>query len=160
MVVKLKSFSSDVKAGKTSSTLSGRLRFWKKDEERSFCLANLSTWNQRLGCLTTAPAGAWRAPISKEATASGLRIASSGARMLSQKLYRALAKCWRSCNCNYPHEAIFCLKPCGDTDMTSDIPDIDLDFVISVQANDAGPLGWQEGKVLIRPNRYALCVPC
>ncbi|KAF2182860.1 hypothetical protein K469DRAFT_585514 [Zopfia rhizophila CBS 207.26] len=149
MVNKLKSFAFDMEAGQTSATFIERLRFWKKDKDRKICLKNLGTWNKRLFRLIEE---ARREPTPKNTATTSPGIPSSNVRMLSQKLYRALAKCWRSCNCNGRHEARFCLKFRGGTNAKSDTVEVDLDFVVLVRADQASPPGWREGTVAIRPN--------
>ncbi|KAI9646580.1 hypothetical protein NHQ30_004575 [Ciborinia camelliae] len=69
--------------------------------------------------------------------------------VLSQKLYRSLAQCWR-CNCSTQHEAKLCLKARGDT-VKPTVTEIDFDFLFSVQ-EDLKLGRWQEGTVVIRSN--------
>ncbi|KAI9737417.1 MAG: hypothetical protein M1834_009571 [Cirrosporium novae-zelandiae] len=148
MFNKLKGFAADRASAQTSSTFKERLRFWKKEKERTTCLKYLATWNTRLLRLTEQ---AQQEPVTKITPSTGKCIPSSHLRVLSQKLYRALAKCW-GCNCQERHEAKFCLKSHGGSISKPDIAEVDFDFLFSVMGDQKSGRGWQEGTVSIRPD--------
>ncbi|KAG4034206.1 hypothetical protein MFRU_003g01790 [Monilinia fructicola] len=146
MFSKLKVFAAESGKGETTSTFKERIRFWKKEKERSICLKNLATWNKRLFRLTEQ---AQREPPIKSLSPRAKDIPSSQLRSLSQKLYRAFAKSW-GCNCATQHEAKFCLKARGNS-VKPAVTEIDFDFLFSVQ--DDQKLGrWQEGTVFVKSN--------
>ena len=147
MFARLKGFAADREGRRVSSTIKERIRFWKKEKDRTVCLKNLATWNKRLFRLTEQ---ARREPAAKKTTASNHHVPSSHLRTLSQKLYKALAKRWR-CSCHEPHEAKICLKARGTSDKKQAVtePDsVDFDFLFSIAKKNGH--GWQEGRVLIR----------
>lgn len=144
MFRKLTGFAADREKGETTSTFKERIRFWKKEKDRTICLKNLSTWNKRLFRLTEQ---AQREPVTKKLPSRAKDVPSSHLRSLSKKLYRALAKCW-SCNCSTQHVAQFCLKARGDSAKPM-VTEIDFDFLFSVQ-EDLKLGRWQEGTVIVR----------
>ncbi|ESZ91986.1 hypothetical protein SBOR_7643 [Sclerotinia borealis F-4128] len=146
MFGKLKGFAADREKGDTTSTFKERIRFWKKEKERTICLKNLATWNKRLFRLTEQ---AQKEPATQKLTSGAKDVPSSQLRSLSQKLYKALAKCW-SCNCSPQHEAKFCLKARGNP-VKLTVTEIDFDFLFSVQ-EDLKLGRWQEGTVVVRSN--------
>ncbi|RAL67649.1 hypothetical protein DID88_008398 [Monilinia fructigena] len=148
MFSKLKTFAVESEKGETTSTFMERIRFWKKEKERTICLKNLATWNKRLFKLTEQ---AQKEPTGKRLSPRAKDIPSSQLRSLSQKLYRAFAKSW-GCNCATQHEAKFCLKARGNS-VKATVTEIDFDFFFSVQ--DDRKLGrWQEGTVFVKPNGW------
>lgn len=144
MFSKLTKFATEKEKGETASTFKERIRFWKKEKERNICLKNLSTWNKRLFRLTEQ---AQKEPVTKKLPLGAKDVPSSHLRLLSQKLYRALAKCWR-CNCSTQHEAKFCLKTRGYS-MKPTVTELDFDFLFSVQ-EDIKLGRWQEGTVVVK----------
>ncbi|QSZ30702.1 hypothetical protein DSL72_000260 [Monilinia vaccinii-corymbosi] len=146
MFRKLKSFAADREKGESMSTFKERIRFWKKEKERTICLKNLATWNKRLFKLAEQ---AQKEPPTNRSSLGAKHVPSSQLRSLSHKLYRALAKCW-GCNCATRHQAKFCLKARGDS-ARSTVTEIDFDFLFSVQ-EDLKLGRWQEGRVVVRSN--------
>ncbi|TGO24877.1 hypothetical protein BPAE_0093g00400 [Botrytis paeoniae] len=146
MFSKLTEFAADRERGETTSTFKERTRFWKKEKDRETCLKNLSTWNKRLFRLTEQ---AQKEPATKKLSSGAKDVSLSHLRTLSQKLYKALAKCW-GCNCPTQHEAQFCLKARGNS-VKPAITEIDFDFLFSVQ-EDMQLGRWQEGTVVVRSN--------
>ncbi|KAF7874883.1 hypothetical protein EAF04_002057 [Stromatinia cepivora] len=146
MFSKLTRFATEKEKGETTSTFKERIRFWKKEKERDICLKNLSTWNKRLFRLTEQ---GQKEPATKKLPLGAKDVPSSHLRLLSQKLYRALSKCW-SCSCSTQHEAKLCLKARGDS-VKPTVTELDFDFLFSVQ-EDIKLGRWQEGTVVVRSN--------
>jgi hypothetical protein len=147
MFAKLKGFAADREGQRVFSTIKERIRFWKKEKDRTVCLKNLATWNKRLFRLTEQTR---REPVAKKTTTNNHHVPSSHLRTLSQKLYKALANRWR-CSCQEPHEAKICLKARGASDKkqaVTELESVDFDFLFSI-AKKTGH-SWQEGKVLVR----------
>ena len=147
MLARLKGFAADRETQQVSSMIKDKIRFWKREKDRTNCLKNLATWNKRLFRLTEQ---ARREPVAKKINISNRHVPSSHLRALSQKLYSALAKRWR-CSCREPHEARICLKARGASDKmqaATEVDSVDFDFLFST-AKNAGH-DWQEGRVLVR----------
>ncbi|KAH8802414.1 hypothetical protein F5884DRAFT_823660 [Xylogone sp. PMI_703] len=153
MFTKLKLFALDREIQQTHSSITERIRFWKKEKERAICLKNLETWNKRLFRLTEQ---ARKEPLTKNSSTDS-RVPSSHLRTLSQKLYKALAKRWR-CACENGHRAKVCLKAQGASSIkheTAKIDPVGFDFLFSISGPQKGEYYWQEGKVLIRSSYEA-----
>lgn len=146
MYNKLKAFEAERRDHQTSSTFKERLRFWKKEKDRSTCLKALKTWNKRLLCLTEE---ARKEPVIQKVPVANRKGPSQNLRAISRTLYRALAKYWR-CGCDVPHEARFCLKPKDISTKDPDKIEVDYDFLFSATADRQSAWTWLEGTVIVR----------
>ena len=147
MYHKLKRFEAERKAYQTSRSVKERLRFWKKEKDRSICLKALRTWNKRLLCLVE---DARKEPAVTKKPMIKDKRPYHHLRPLSRALYNALAKSWK-CSCEIPHEARFCLILRDDPNMDPDKVEGDFDFLFSATTNRHTSSNWQEGTILVRP---------
>lgn len=146
MYQKLKEFGASRASGQTSSSFRERFKFWKREKDRNVCIRNLRTWNKRLLRLTD---DARRQPAGRNTLRAHRKAPSSQLRVLCQRVYSALYKCW-SCSCSKRHEAKFCLRTHEGPSQNTAQADIDFEFLFSASAGQTSVSSWQEGTVLVR----------
>lgn len=148
MYQKLRRFQAERFSGGTSTSFWERFKFLKKEKDRDACLANLRTWNTRIGIVIE---HAHRKYVSRKAVSMEHKGPSSQLRTLSQRLFTALSKCW-ACDCTSRHEARFCLASCNNLKRDPTEYGISFDFLVS-HTSCHTTQKWREGTVTIRNPR-------
>jgi hypothetical protein len=157
MYFKLKAFEQERRSKTTNSTVTQRLRFWKKEKDRKTCLKALRTWNKRLTSLTEE---ARKEPNTTRDYANASIAPSPKMRELSRVVYRALARHWE-CKCSSPHQAKLCLKPIQANVKEDTAGDFSFLFAQSSAEDLAGAMLF-EGTFRIRSTEEATkyeCIP-
>ncbi|KAF6514185.1 hypothetical protein HZS61_006441 [Fusarium oxysporum f. sp. conglutinans] len=141
----MEKFQKDHLAGSTSSTFLERLKFWRREKDRSTCLKNLEAWNRRVAIVVKAASEATK---KRKAILTVPKGPSSRLRTLSRRLFTALSKCW-SCDCNSRHEARFCLASCINSQEDPGQGGIHFNFLIA-DPHCQTTWKWREGTVTIK----------
>jgi len=145
---RLRKFQQDIGAGASSGRFRDRLKFWKRDKDRQVCLANLKTWNKRLGMVV---GGACREAEKRKAVSASPLGPPPLLRTLSHKLFMALSRCW-ACGCGAPHEARFSLGSCQPAAHDLSRDGIAFDFLVSNSGFETDH-AWKEGTIIIKTAR-------
>jgi len=145
---RLRKFQQDIDAGANSSRFRDRLKFWRRDRDRQTCLANLKTWNKRLGMVVSR---ACREAEKRKAVSASKPGPPPLLRALSHKLFTALSRCW-ACSCDAPHEARFSLGSCQAVTHDLSHDGIAFDFLVSNSGLETEH-AWKEGTIIIKTAR-------
>ena len=155
MYQKLKSFSKNREVGTSKSSILDRFRFFKNEKNRTICIKNLQTWNDRLTFLCRdsnqrQPSG-WTSELE-----SGHKLPAVGG--LFNSLFSTIKNHW-NCTCNLRHEAMLCLKIPHIASLRRNLMELEFELLLlSKPGKDSGLACWLEGRVLVQNSRYA-CFP-
>ena len=147
MCKKLTRFIDQQEKQTTSSSFWERFRFLKTDDHRHKCLQCLREWNRDMDLFLQR---ACEAAERKKAVPTDRKAPSSQLRILSQRLFATLSKCW-ACQCSSRHEARFSLENCGQVMPEKDLREtgIFFDFFVS-RPHVQGLRAWHEANVTIK----------
>jgi hypothetical protein len=152
MYLKLKRFTSDRKASRTSSSFGERFQFFKDEKNRDVCIKNLQKWNKVLERVLR------RAIANTDAnTAVTMKRSPSLLEMkiLFDALIQTLGHHW-CCNCSSPHEAMLCISVFPSETRLARPNELEFDILIRDKSGNGTYPQWLESTILVQSKR-SLC---